>query len=100
MTVGKHYKSPLLPIWVVWSESHYSVLFGLERSIIDQTNGGKIDVIYYDELNNQSEEIRLTVNMNTAHNSKDEIAESPIEECIRTKWTNAAVDWNGAFRLV
>eukprot|EP00455_Lapot_gusevi_P042353 TRINITY_DN500_c0_g1_i2.p1 TRINITY_DN500_c0_g1~~TRINITY_DN500_c0_g1_i2.p1 ORF type:complete len:242 (-),score=67.84 TRINITY_DN500_c0_g1_i2:148-873(-) len=31
--VGMHYKSPLHPIWVVGSSSHYTVLFSLDASV-------------------------------------------------------------------
>lgn len=58
--VGTHLKTPLYPIWVVCSESHFSVLFGLQRELL--TNQDKdFDLYYYDGLANQQEEIRLTV---------------------------------------
>ncbi|GAB2212931.1 hypothetical protein Drorol1_Dr00020937 [Drosera rotundifolia] len=34
--VGQHLKSPKWPIWVVGSESHYTVLFALEPSVQDE----------------------------------------------------------------
>lgn len=34
--VGQHLKSPNLPIWVVGSESHYTVLFALDTSVQDE----------------------------------------------------------------
>ena len=33
--VGGYYKSPLFPIWVVGSTSHFSVLFGDEVSLLE-----------------------------------------------------------------
>ena len=33
LKVGSLYKRPKLPIWVVGSESHYSVLFGIDAAI-------------------------------------------------------------------
>lgn len=30
---GAHFKEPRLPVWVVCSESHYSVLFGPKRAL-------------------------------------------------------------------
>lgn len=47
--VGSYYKTPKLPIWIVCSESHYSLLFTLD---FNQTKGKdlQLDLIYYDEL--------------------------------------------------
>lgn len=62
--VGVHLKTPRFPIWVVCSESHFSVLFGLQRELL--TNRGlsmEFELYYYDGLANQQEEIRLTVCM-------------------------------------
>lgn len=60
--VGDYLKNPLLPIWVVCSESHFSVLFGLQEALLtNQDKGEEFDLYYYDGLANQQEEIRLTV---------------------------------------
>lgn len=32
-TVGKHLKSPLYPIWLIGSDSHYTVIFALDKNI-------------------------------------------------------------------
>ncbi|MEQ2268865.1 hypothetical protein XENORESO_017210, partial [Xenotaenia resolanae] len=62
--VGAHLKSPYYPVWVVCSESHFSVLFGLQRELlINQDEVMDFDLYYYDGLANQQEEIRLTVCM-------------------------------------
>lgn len=34
VAVGRHFKRPLVPIWVVSSESHYSVLFAAPRGTV------------------------------------------------------------------
>lgn len=57
--VGVNLKTPRYPIWLVCSESHFSVLFGLEQSVLTHRDG--FDLYYYDGLANQQEEIRLTV---------------------------------------
>lgn len=36
-SAGEYFKNPLYPIWVVGGESHYSLLFGLSRAVIDST---------------------------------------------------------------
>jgi hypothetical protein len=99
MEVGAHYKSPHWPLWIVCSESHYTVLFALSAACIDVTrvHGSKFDLIYYDELVNQQEEIRLTVDLTAKTPAKRDELEPPLNDCIRTKWgKNARVDWNGA----
>ena len=62
--VGAYLKTPCYPIWVVCSESHFSVLFALQRELLtNQDKGLEFDLYYYDGLANQQEEIRLTVCM-------------------------------------
>jgi hypothetical protein len=91
--VGENYKSPKYPIFVLYSESHYSLLFAKEAP---KDNG--FDLFYFDQLGNQDEEIRLTVTPNARRAKAD--MESPIEECIRTKWKDSLVDWNGTEPLL
>ncbi|KAF7695596.1 hypothetical protein HF521_007319 [Silurus meridionalis] len=61
-TVGSYLKNPKFPIWMVCSESHFSILFSLCE---DLTSGFRcpkeFDLHYYDGLANQQEAIRLTV---------------------------------------
>ncbi|NXP72320.1 MINY4 hydrolase, partial [Ramphastos sulfuratus] len=60
--VGCYLKSPKYPIWLVCSESHFSVLFCLEKDLLgDWKTERRFDLYYYDGLANQEEEIRLTV---------------------------------------
>uniref|UniRef100_A0A8D2QTZ0 Ubiquitin carboxyl-terminal hydrolase MINDY n=1 Tax=Zosterops lateralis melanops TaxID=1220523 RepID=A0A8D2QTZ0_ZOSLA len=62
--VGCYLKTPKYPIWLVCSESHFSVLFCLEKDLLsDWKTGRRFDLYYYDGLANQDEEIRLTVGM-------------------------------------
>ncbi|CAM9618135.1 unnamed protein product, partial [Discosporangium mesarthrocarpum] len=49
MEVGKNLKSPETPLWVVCSESHYSVLFSATRRL------SPFDLFYYDQLGGQDE---------------------------------------------
>uniref|UniRef100_A0A8C0H694 Ubiquitin carboxyl-terminal hydrolase MINDY n=1 Tax=Chelonoidis abingdonii TaxID=106734 RepID=A0A8C0H694_CHEAB len=62
--VGCYLKTPRYPIWVVCSESHFSVLFCLRKDLLgDWKTERRFDLYYYDGLANQEEEIRLTVGM-------------------------------------
>ena len=39
--VGYHLKEPEYPVWVLGSESHYTVLFSVDRSVQDEDSKGK-----------------------------------------------------------
>ncbi|XP_068447868.1 probable ubiquitin carboxyl-terminal hydrolase MINDY-4 [Clinocottus analis] len=96
--VGSYLKTPRYPIWVVCSESHFSVLFGLQRELL--TNQGQsleFELYYYDGLANQQEEIRLTVSVGEStlnYHDGDTDLIPPLEHCIRTRWKDAFVNWN------
>ena len=94
--VGDFLKNPRVPIWIVCSESHYSILFST-NSQLKPGNDGTFDLIYYDELARQEDDIILTVDPGkfkgpSASDNKNPV---PIEEVIRTKWLRANVGWNG-----
>lgn len=99
LEVGSYLKQPFFPIWVICSESHYTVLWSLEMKAIEQQppGNGIFDLMYYDELGNQKEEIRLTIDTTKRTPApRDGDLEPPLNECIRTKWgKNARIDWNG-----
>lgn len=60
--VGCFLKTPRFPIWVVCSESHFSILFSLQSELLSDWRTERLfDLYYYDGLANQQEEIRLTV---------------------------------------
>ncbi|KAI5610428.1 putative ubiquitin carboxyl-terminal hydrolase MINDY-4 [Silurus asotus] len=97
-TVGSYLKNPKFPIWMVCSESHFSILFSLCE---DLTSGFRcpkeFDLHYYDGLANQQEAIRLTVYSSVKALDAEDMDSDltpPLELCIRTRWTDAAVSWN------
>ncbi|KAF7668340.1 hypothetical protein LDENG_00020530 [Lucifuga dentata] len=96
--VGAYLKTPHSPIWVVCSESHFSVLFGLQMELLtDQDGALEFDLYYYDGLANQQEEIRLTVSVGMSTPSCRDVDPDlipPLELCIRTRWKDAVVSWN------
>ncbi|NXP25685.1 MINY4 hydrolase, partial [Scytalopus superciliaris] len=85
--VGCYLKTPKYPIWLVCSESHFSVLFCLEKDLLsDWKTGRRFDLYYYDGLANQDEEIRLTVDTTqVCTEDKENDLTPPLEHCIRTK---------------
>ena len=48
--VGSFLKSPVLPIWVIYAESHFTVLFSTDRALVDSTSLAPFDVHYHDQL--------------------------------------------------
>lgn len=51
--VGQNLKKPVLPIWIVCSESHYSILFSTNIALASTEitpNSRPFDLVYYDEL--------------------------------------------------
>ncbi|KAM6281881.1 putative ubiquitin carboxyl-terminal hydrolase MINDY-4 isoform 2-T2 [Porphyrio hochstetteri] len=95
--VGYYLKTPKYPIWLVCSESHFSVLFCLEKDLLgDWKTERRFDLYYYDGLANQEEEIRLTVDTTQmCGEDKENDLTPPLEHCIRTRWQGAVIDWNG-----
>ncbi|XP_064613646.1 probable ubiquitin carboxyl-terminal hydrolase MINDY-4 isoform X2 [Liolophura sinensis] len=60
--VGTYYKTPRFPIWVVCSESHFSVLFSIRKDLVNDWKAERrFDLYYYDGLAKQEEQIRLTI---------------------------------------
>ncbi|KAK7110213.1 probable ubiquitin carboxyl-terminal hydrolase MINDY-4 isoform X2 [Littorina saxatilis] len=96
--VGTYLKTPKYPIWVVCSESHFSVLFSTRLDLVsDWKAERRFDLYYWDGLSRQQEEIKLTIytTNRSFHPSSDEDLVPPLEHCIRTKWHGAEIDWNG-----
>ncbi|XP_078521414.1 putative ubiquitin carboxyl-terminal hydrolase MINDY-4 isoform X2 [Lissotriton helveticus] len=91
--VGSYLKTPKYPIWVVCSESHFSIIFCLRKELLnDWKMERKFDLYYYDGLANQQEEIRLTVDTTaTYEEGKDDDLIPPLDHCIRTKISQACM---------
>lgn len=117
IVVGENLKTPSLPIWLVCAESHFTVLFGLAKGLekVSMAERRPIDLFYYDQLSRiQEAPIKLTLDATGGNYSglglrglrssgaemKDEYLISPIELCLKTKWRDAIVDWNGSEPLL
>eukprot|EP01002_Notosolenus_urceolatus_P007663 NODE_3045_length_989_cov_5.118085_g2543_i0.p2 GENE.NODE_3045_length_989_cov_5.118085_g2543_i0~~NODE_3045_length_989_cov_5.118085_g2543_i0.p2 ORF type:complete len:201 (-),score=45.09 NODE_3045_length_989_cov_5.118085_g2543_i0:90-692(-) len=137
INVGESLKIPRAPIWVVCSESHYSVLFQ-KQDDYDKAPGTQnkepstapFDLMYYDPLGNQAEDIRLSVTpaqkrpkapkkpkepeeesscyippsddeKSASEEEEDDDMIPPLVKVIRTCWGPATtVDWNGTEPLL
>ncbi len=107
--VGENLKTPRSPVWVVCSESHFSVLFSPEEGAegAGRAARGSIDLVYFDGLGGQEAPVVLTVDASTfggggrgSDNGDDDDLVPPLEHCIRTKWREAAIDWNGSEKIL
>merc|ERR1711865_744989 len=111
--VGAHCKCPQLPLWVINSESHYSVLFHadglLNPSVMpnlpDGPTGPTVDLHYYDQLAGMDEPIKLTVSLPPAPQAIAPPADldalnPPLEDCLQTRWPGSPTDWNGVEPLL
>ena len=91
-------KNPKLPIWMVCSESHYSVIFSPNLNTL-RNKQQVLDLIYYDELARQEDDIILTIKLGAYKGplSLQQTTEMipPIDAVVRTKWDRAQVSWNG-----
>lgn len=106
--VGSYYKTPKYPIWVVCSESHFSVIFAIRKDIMSDWRAETcFDLYYYDGLAKQDEQIKLTLSsakenedpffkiFNKAKKSdKEKELIPPLELVLKTKWKEASVNWN------
>lgn len=108
LVVGSHLKSPRFNVWVVCSESHYSVLFAEVVLLQDPHLSDRdcFDLFYYDGLANQDEEIRLSLTtcalaeeVEQPEPNADDLV-PPLDLVIRTKWPHARVDWNNTEPLL
>merc|ERR1712039_718552 len=98
--VGQRLKGPISPVWIVCAESHYTCLFSVDPTVEPrESDSGPVELYYFDQLARQSEPVRLTVLPNDLParlTTGFEETESMIDRCIRTKWKDASIDWNGA----
>ncbi|KAJ0392887.1 hypothetical protein ATCC90586_001233 [Pythium insidiosum] len=103
--VGSFLKCPQFNVWVVCSESHYSVFFAEPKLLMDESleRRQRLDVFYFDGLANQDEEIRLTLTMSestTRNKPKPDELIPPLNLVLQTKWPRATIDWNGVEPLL
>jgi len=103
LEVGSYYKEPLVPVWVVFSESHYSVMFGIRPELVQAWSGPSLgaapfDVYYWDPLAGQDEVIRLTLLPEPTEALPDpndtRALIPPLDLALRTKWAGCEIDWN------
>ena len=109
----RNLKEPLLPIWVVCSESHFTLLFAEEQRIDQNTAAAAghkhiVTILYYDGLANQEQPISLILtehgdldhhaqhDQDLAASSNSHALTPPLEHVLHTKWPRAKVQWHGS----
>lgn len=101
--VGSHLKNPVFNVWVVCSESHYSVLFADPSATAGIDSMRTIDMFYFDGLANQDEEIQLTVHTSALRDKPKPQSHQlipPLNLVLQTKWPLARIDWNNTEPLL
>lgn len=106
ISVGENLKTPVFPIWLVCSESHFSVVFsdrtGNEKAGL--ADRGPVDVFFYDGLAMMENAVKLTLDCSrpraNLRGGDEEDLVPPLEHCLRTKWRDANIDWNGAEKIL
>jgi len=122
--VGSHLKRPACPVFVVQSESHYSVLWVADGTpppdlpwdpseglagdpepepsddLDDERppllpDGGSIDLLYFDQMAERDDAVRLTLRRAPDGGGHAAAHVSPLEQVILTRWPAATIDWNG-----
>eukprot|EP00049_Salpingoeca_infusionum_P023435 m.12108 g.12108 ORF g.12108 m.12108 type:complete len:566 (-) comp5802_c0_seq2:341-2038(-) len=93
--VGTNLKQPSLPIWIIYAESHFSVLFGTSTALVKSTPRKPFDINYHDQLARLEVPYTLTVDPTAGipRPSDDELL-PPLEHCMRTAWPGAGIDWH------
>ncbi|KYN28881.1 hypothetical protein ALC57_01845 [Trachymyrmex cornetzi] len=109
---GSRLKTPSLPIWVTLCLSHHGVLFNANRELLRNyhaerrnithsvnvkrfevqyfTCGGSHATLTVDTRANETSGGSDAATMETA-----DIAATPLEKLIRSKWQDALIQWNG-----
>ncbi|XP_023589615.1 inactive ubiquitin carboxyl-terminal hydrolase MINDY-4B [Trichechus manatus latirostris] len=102
--VGSMLKTPKLPIWLCNINGNYSILFSTNRQLLSDWKMERLfDLYFYSGQPSQKKPGRLTIDTHSHHWEKDQHEDkhgaerwfSPVEMIIRTKWTEATINWNG-----
>lgn len=117
--VGRNLKRPETPIFVVQSESHYSVLWAdtenrdfsvkgeeavaeeedplaPDETTVECPPGESLDLHFFDQMGERDTSVRLTLTRAaTAREVRPSTDYVPLENVILTRWPGAEINWNG-----
>nr|XP_034194734.1 inactive ubiquitin carboxyl-terminal hydrolase MINDY-4B isoform X1 [Osmia lignaria] len=101
---GSRLKTPSLPIWVTLCHGHHGVLFNTNRELLRNYHAERRFEVQYFTCGGS----HATLTVDTRSNSENDlefegpskectdIAATPLEKLIRSKWQDACIQWNGA----
>ena len=110
--VGNFLKTPSSNVWIIYSESHYTLLFQSPNSNQDggendDSSSSILHLSYYDPLARFNEPIKFTLDLNAntpltppsigkENDCGNEVRDDlipPLNLVLQTKWKGAAVFW-------
>ncbi|XP_008203225.2 inactive ubiquitin carboxyl-terminal hydrolase MINDY-4B isoform X1 [Nasonia vitripennis] len=100
---GSRLKTPSLPIWVTLCLGHHGVLFNTNRELLRNYHAERrFDLQYYTcggshatlTVDTRARENASGIEGSAARETMD-IAATPLEKLIHSKWQDAQVQWNG-----
>ncbi|KAL2746826.1 putative ubiquitin carboxyl-terminal hydrolase MINDY-4 isoform X1 [Vespula maculifrons] len=100
---GSRLKTPSLPIWVTLCHGHHGVLFNTNKELLRNYHAERRFEVQYFACGGSHATLTVDTRANesasgvesTSKESVD-IAATPLEKLIRSKWQDAQIQWNGA----
>ncbi|XP_068976524.1 inactive ubiquitin carboxyl-terminal hydrolase MINDY-4B isoform X1 [Bombus flavifrons] len=100
---GSRLKTPNLPIWVTLCHGHHGVLFNTNRELLRNYHAERRFEIQYFTCGGSHAILTVDTRSNSGNDSEFEgpskecmdIAATPLEKLIRSKWQDACIQWNG-----
>ncbi|XP_017878247.1 inactive ubiquitin carboxyl-terminal hydrolase MINDY-4B isoform X2 [Ceratina calcarata] len=101
-TPGSRLKTPSLPIWVTLCHGHHGVLFNTNRELLRNYHAERRFEIQYFTCGGSHAILTVDTRSNSENDSEYEgpskdcldIAATPLEKLIRSKWQDAYIQWN------
>ncbi|KYM79845.1 hypothetical protein ALC53_09767 [Atta colombica] len=108
---GSRLKTPTLPIWVTLCLGHHGVLFNANRELLRNYHAERRNIIHsvyvkrfevqYFTCGGSHATLTVDTRANETSGGSDaametmDIAATPLEKLIRSKWQDAFIQWNG-----
>ncbi|RLU18592.1 hypothetical protein DMN91_008949 [Ooceraea biroi] len=98
---GSRLKTPTLPIWVTLCLGHHGVLFNTNRELLRNYHAERRFEVQYFTCGGSHATLTVDTRANEASGGSDatmeaaDIAATPLEKLIRSKWQDALIQWNG-----
>ncbi|KAH0946994.1 hypothetical protein HN011_007128 [Eciton burchellii] len=99
---GSRLKTPTLPIWVTLCLSHHGVLFNTNRELLRNYHAERRFEVQYFTCGGSHATLTVDTRANETSGGSDaatmetaDIAATPLEKLIRSKWQDALIQWNG-----